>query len=426
MPLTQIEMDFMTNHAYELHDFSLPCPAHMMLRSLDPNHKHIGWEKLCVFQYIWQEQGRDTGVHETFFPWSEAQNRPPLTLPWDSLAAFCTRYQELYPESVFLEFQANDHPYRHHRFLAARLRSPHDLPIAIFSPEENLFLDAFYDEIRAGTPGHCLTAVQALNIPTREINKLIGYRATELIYSHLPWPQPHPPSPPIPWPDLETFKRRFLPPEPNIPRYRHVELGRADFSAKEHQFFAHYIHEVIAITPGPAHDYLRSQSLSPVLMLPFQFAALQSQVHFKKVLADRLPPFVVPWADRAVFLTRVLYFCRDHSRLKDDLEQYLPKSDESYLIKPQPYNFYLTRPEEEFLLHYTAETLNPNGEPKIATSWLWHNDVFPSTMQPFQYAAQQPTPLQECHHAKSYVNPLSAFDLLGLPRNISNFEQRRL
>jgi hypothetical protein len=78
MPLTQIEMHFVTNHAYELHDFSLPCHAHMMLHALDPNHKHILWEKFRVFQYIWQEQGRDTGVHETFFPWSEAQNRPLL------------------------------------------------------------------------------------------------------------------------------------------------------------------------------------------------------------------------------------------------------------------------------------------------------------------------------------------------------------
>jgi hypothetical protein len=39
MPLTQAEMDFMTNHTYELHNFDRPCPAHEALRSLDPEHR---------------------------------------------------------------------------------------------------------------------------------------------------------------------------------------------------------------------------------------------------------------------------------------------------------------------------------------------------------------------------------------------------
>jgi hypothetical protein len=289
------------------------------------------------------------------------------------------------------------------------LRSPHDFPIPIFSPEENLFLDAFYNEIRAGTFGHCLTAVQALKIPTYEINKLIGYRATELICSHLPWPQPHPPSPPLPWPDLETFKRRFLPPEPNIPRYRRVELGRADFSAKEHVFYAHYLHELVSLTSGPAHEYLRSQCLSPVLMLAFQAAALYNRLQIDKVLSEPLPPFIIPWGNSAIFLTRVLYFCRERYGLKDELDRYLPKSDDAYIIKPCLYDFFLTQPEKEFLHHYQSEILHPEDPLKPATHWLWHNDVFPSTLRPFLYAAEQPSPIQKSHYSVTHINPLPPF-----------------
>ena len=34
MPLTQAEMDFFTRHAYELHNFDRPTPAHDFLRAL--------------------------------------------------------------------------------------------------------------------------------------------------------------------------------------------------------------------------------------------------------------------------------------------------------------------------------------------------------------------------------------------------------
>ena len=34
MPLNQAEMDFVTNHNYELSNFDRPCPAHKALRSL--------------------------------------------------------------------------------------------------------------------------------------------------------------------------------------------------------------------------------------------------------------------------------------------------------------------------------------------------------------------------------------------------------
>jgi hypothetical protein len=409
VPLTQIEMDFMTHHATELHNFDRPMPAHEMLRSLDHTHSQFRGDKLLTFQHVWQEQGRNSGVLETFFPWDESPNLPPLILPWDSLEVFNLRYQQLCPESIFLAFQSNNHPLQHHRFLASRMRLPRNSIIPDFTPEENYFLDAFFDEIRTATSGPCFQAVKALGIPTSEINQLIGYRATELIASNLPWPQPHPNSPPIPWLTLEIFKVRFLPPEPNMPRYHHVELGRPDFSAEEHQFFAHYLHEMINITPGPAHEYLRSQSLSPALMLPLQYSAIKGGIHLKKVLTDPLPPFVIPWGDKAILLTRVLYFCRDRYGFKDELEQYLPEPDDSYLLKPPRYRFFLTQPEEEFLLHYNNEMLNPNTQPKLATSWLWHNDVFPSTLKPFLFAAEQPTPLQECHHAKSYVKPLPPF-----------------
>ncbi len=65
MPLTQAEMDFFTRHAYELHNFDQPAPAHEFLRKLCPTERPE-WRVLTIFQYLWQEQSRYDGTADTF------------------------------------------------------------------------------------------------------------------------------------------------------------------------------------------------------------------------------------------------------------------------------------------------------------------------------------------------------------------------
>src|SRR6516165_12650501 len=61
MPLTQAEMDFFTRHAYELHNFDRPTPAHDFLRSLCTTGRP-DWRTMSTFQYLWQEQSRYDGT----------------------------------------------------------------------------------------------------------------------------------------------------------------------------------------------------------------------------------------------------------------------------------------------------------------------------------------------------------------------------
>jgi hypothetical protein len=233
MPLTQAEMDFVTNHTYELHNFDRPVPAHEALRALVPE-RGLTYMKFRRFQYLWQETARREGPDELTYFWVEPSSRSYFTLPWPTLEAFNARYLELYPEEILVEFEANDHPLRNPRFVAHRTGRWSSRPIPIFSPEENEFLDAYYDEIRSLTIGPCLTSVDDLEIPHGEINHLVGYRATELLHEGQPWPQPHSAAPPIPWHTLEAFKQRFFPPRPEFPWHDYVPLDRVDFSAREY------------------------------------------------------------------------------------------------------------------------------------------------------------------------------------------------
>jgi len=185
MPLTQAEMDFITNHTYEMHNFDRPCPAHEALRSLDPEHR-IPWQKFRDFQYLWQEQARREGPDELFHFWVEPSSRSSFVLPWPTLDAFHARHLELYPEVILVQFEQHDHPLRHPRFIAPGTGRSTSRPRPVFSPEENEFLDAYYDEIRSLTIGPCLTAVDDLKIPHGEINHLVGSRATELLHGGQP------------------------------------------------------------------------------------------------------------------------------------------------------------------------------------------------------------------------------------------------
>ena len=269
----------------------------------------------------------------------------------------------------------------------------------IFTSEENEFLDAYYDEIRSLTIGPCLTAVDGLEIPHHEMNHLVGYRATELLHESQPWPQPHPPSPPIPWSSLDDFKRRFFPPSPAFPRHDYVPLDQVRFSAKERVFLAHYLHEITTFTPGPAHEYLRSQSLPPILMVPFlkhTFSYVQHDSSGRflnpacKFLIKPLPAFAVPWGSRSIFFGRVLRFCEDES-MKSLVEPFLPTEESAYVYKPFPYRLFLSQEEEGFIRWYLAECDDATGGLIPATHWLWTNGVYPSTLEAFLHAYQEPS-----------------------------------
>ena len=297
----------------------------------------------------------------------------------------------------------------------------------IFSPEENEFLDAYYDEIRSLTIGPCLTAVDGLEIPHGEINHLVGYRATELLHEGQAWPQPHPSSPPIPWASLDDFKRRFFPPRPEFPWHDYVPLDREAFSAKEHAYLAHYLHEITTLTPGPAHEYLRSQFLSPIVMIPFlkhtfSYVRFDSSGKFLnpacKFLTESLPAFEIPWGTRSIFLGRVLRFCRDES-MKTLVEPFLPSEESAYVYKPIAYRFFLSQEEEGFIRWYLAETLDATGGLMPATQWLWANGVYPSTLEAFLHVYRRPDDhYYDCEHD----NPLPPFRAPWLAKE--DFEAR--
>jgi hypothetical protein len=405
MPLTPAEMDFMTNYAYESHNFDRPLPAHESLRSLDPHHR-MGWEKLLLFEYLWQETARREGPDELFHFWVEPASRSSFTLPWPTLEAFEARYRELYPEMILLQFEENAHPLRSPRFVTHRQGRFSSRPIPVFSPEENEFLDAYYDEIRSLAIGPCLTAVDEMKIPHHEINCLVGYRATELLYEGRLWPQSHSPAPPIPWSSLEDFKLRFLPPRPDFSAYQYVTLDRSAFSAKEHAFFAHYLHEMTTLTPGPAHEYLRSQSLSPILMVPFLYGSKSGgNALAAKYLSEPLPAFELPWGTQSILFGRVLRFCESDA-MKKLVAPYLPSEDSAYIYKPVPYRFYLNQEEEGFVRWYLAETTDATGGWMPATQWLWTNGIYPSTLEAFLHAFRQPNDhFYDC----DYNNPLPPF-----------------
>ena len=338
MPLTPAEMDFMTNHVYELHNFDRPTPAHEAFRSLDPQHQ-IEWEKLHLFQYLWQEQVRWEGPDDLFFFWVEPASRSSFILPWPTLEAFDARYLELYAEMILIQFEQNSHPLRFPRFVTHRTGRFSSPPIPVFTPQENEFLDAYYDEIRSRTNGPCFTAVGELKIPHDEINHLVGYRATELFHEGRPWPQSHALDPPIPWSSGESFKLRFFPPKPNYPPLHYVTLDRPDFSAKEHGFLAHYLHEMTTLTSGPAHEYLRSQSLSPILMIPFQYGIKRGASGLvSEYLTKPLPAFEIPWGTKSVCFGRVLRVCETDA-MKKLIEPFLPPEESAYIYKPIPYPF---------------------------------------------------------------------------------------
>jgi hypothetical protein len=209
MPLTQAEMDFFTRHAYELHNFDKPTPAHDYLRSLCTTGRP-DWRTMSTFQYLWQEQGRYDGTLETFFSWAPPDDLPELNPPWCTWQEFIDRAESLYAENVYWQFEANAHPLRYPNFISAR-RGRFVDKIPEFTPAEDEFLDAYYREIFAHKKGPCLTAVDSLEIPVDEVNTLVAYRALELMHAGQSWPQLDAVDPPIPWSTLDEFKRRFIP-----------------------------------------------------------------------------------------------------------------------------------------------------------------------------------------------------------------------
>lgn len=416
MPLTQSEMDFITNHNHELFNFDRPCPAHEALRTLGLDFS-VMYGKFRRFQILWQKQARREGPDELLHFWVEPGSRSSFILPWPTVEAFEARHLELYPEEVLLDFEDTAHPLRYPRFAADRVGQHSSRPVPDFSPEEDEFLDAYYDEIRSLSAGPCLAAVDGLELPHHDISHLVGYRATELLREGRPWPQPHSPAPPIPWPTLDAFKRRFFPPGPVFPWHAYVPLDRVNLSARERTFLAHYLQEITSLTPGPAHGYLRSQSLSPILMVPFlrhlfSFVSTNSSSKFldlaSKFLIDPLPAFEVPWGSRSIFLGRVLRFCEGYS-MKTLVEPHLPAEDSAYVFKPVPYRFFLSQEEEIFLLWYRAEARDAAGSLMPATLWLWANGVYPSTLEAFKHAFRRPGDhfyeVEEDHPLPPFVSP---------------------
>ena len=184
MPLTQPEMDFFTRHAYELHNFDRPTPAHDFLRSLCTTGRP-DWRTMSTFQYLWQEQSRYDGTADSFFPWAPPTDLAPLAPPWSTWQEFVDRAESLYAEKVYREFEASEHPLRYPHFISGR-RGRFVDKIPEFTTAENAFLDGYYREIFAHKKGPCLTAVDSLGIPVDEVNTLVAYRALELECVHKP------------------------------------------------------------------------------------------------------------------------------------------------------------------------------------------------------------------------------------------------
>jgi hypothetical protein len=142
VPLTPIEMNFMTNHVTELHNFDLPMPAHEILRELWKSETR-SWAEyhkaIHTFKYLWQEQSRAENTE--FFPWTDNPPVPPLVLPWSSPTEFLTRAHQLYPEEIYLQYFHNDHPYRYQYCWSSSNRRYFSWLIPILAEDENRFLD---------------------------------------------------------------------------------------------------------------------------------------------------------------------------------------------------------------------------------------------------------------------------------------------
>jgi hypothetical protein len=310
MPLTPAEMDFMTNHVTELHHFDRPMPAHEMLRELWQSETR-SWEEwnkaIHTFEYLWQEQSRAENTE--FFPYTDNPPVPPLTLPWSSPTEFVTRANQLYPESIYLQFSHNDHPYRYNYCWSASNRRYFGWLIPTFTEEENRFLDAYYQEIQSLSWGPCLEAVLAAGIHPWEVSRLVGYRAGELLFKGEKWPVPvSNPIPPLPWKNKQALELRASPPGKEYPPpspTEHVSLDRCTMNDQESDFLTHYFREITTLTDGPAHQFIREKGIDPMLMTLFLKTAFFISTTPDRLLSKELPPFHGPWNDREVFLKRL-------------------------------------------------------------------------------------------------------------------------
>jgi hypothetical protein len=310
MPLTPAEMAFMTNHVTELFNFDRPSPAGEMLRELRESGTH-SWQEyhkaIYTFEYLWQEQSRAENTE--FYPWTDNPPVPPLALPWSPPTAFFTRARQLYPESVYLQFLHNDHPYRYNYCWSVSNRRYFSWIIPTFTEEENRFLDAYYQEIWSLSWGPCLEIVLAAGIHPWEVSRLVGYRAGELLYKGEPWPVPvSDPIPPLPWKNKEALGLRTNPPGKEYPPPSPTEKTRIDrrtMGDQERDFLVHYFREITTLTDGPAHQFLREKAIDPVLMTPFLSAAFLISTAPDHLLRKDLPPFHGPWNDKEVFLKRL-------------------------------------------------------------------------------------------------------------------------
>jgi hypothetical protein len=361
---------------------------------------------VSVFQYLWQEQSRYDGTAETFFPWAPPDDLPPLNPPWTTWQDFLGRSESLYAESVYRQFESSYHPFRYPHFVTTR-RGRYLDRIPEFTSAENEFLDAYYREIFAQEKGPCLTAVNSLEIPVDEVNTLVAYRAIELMHAGQSWPQLDPVDPPVPWSNLDEFKRRFFPPRPNFPRCHYVTLHRTDFSAKEMSFFHHYYREILSLTPGPAHDYLRAQDIPGTLLAPFQYAICRGGGHgvVGLFMDNPLPPFEIPWGSKAVFYHRAYLFCPSE-REKEAFSRHIPMEDREYITTSFRELCYPNQFEEEFIEWYLAETSGKTGGFTPATNWLWTHGVYPTNLKVMIYSAQHPP---GHWHDVEYDNPLPPF-----------------
>jgi hypothetical protein len=262
---------------------------------------------LHTFEYMWQEQARAENVE--FWPWTDNPPVPPLVFPWSPATDFFTRAQQLYPESVYLQFFHNDHPYRYNYCWSTSNRRYFRWLIPTLVEEEIRFVDAYYQEIRSLSWGPCLEAVLAAGIDPGAINRLVGYRAGECLYKGEPWPVPvTDPTPLIPWQNQAALEIRTNPLGKDYPPPSPTEkpsLDRRTMSDKERDFLVHYFREITTLTEGPAHQFMREKGIDPVLMTLFLKTAFMIFSVSERLLSKELPPFHGPWNDKDVLLQRL-------------------------------------------------------------------------------------------------------------------------
>jgi hypothetical protein len=181
--------------------------------------------------------------------------------------------------------------------------------IPTFTEEENRFLDAYHQEIQSLSWGPCLEIVLAAGIDPGEVNRLVGYRAGELLYKGEPWPVPVPnPIPPLPWPNKAALELRTNPPGKEYPPpspTKKLPIDGRTLGDRERDFLAHYFREITTLTDGPAHQFLREKAIDPVLMTPFLSTAFLISTGPDHLLRNDLPPFHGPWSDKAMFMKRL-------------------------------------------------------------------------------------------------------------------------